>query len=380
MQKYSERIKKLIEEDLIKMDEKFCSKRDKKRLKNVSTRKKSIFLCGYKLEIKRRYYLDTKENKHVFLLDEWLNIEKYQHFPKEEKEIICQMVVKEKKTFNQVKMDYKNKFSINTICHLIKNQPIEYISNFNTEPTKFRFIYIDVDDTYGYLKINNKRHKFKFKVLHIYQDYEKGVGFKNEIKAVFLNEVHLDSEKSMKQTINEIKVILNQYYGDLSNFELVVSGDGARYIKTIAINLESKLGLDKYHAYKRLHDTLKTSNLKKFHLSSDVLSSAKFAENNFANEGIQLLKEGKVDELNKQLVDFKNNYGINSKELNSSISYFKNNKNGIKIWNNPNYFGTYTETFVQQLVKKYFGDVGKCYSLNTFMNILKANCLVSFFN
>ena len=58
----------------------------------------------------------------------------------------------------------------------------------------------------------------------------------------------------------------------------------------------------------------------------------------------------------------------------------QHNLEAIEFWSDPVYCGTFTETFVQQLVKSYFGNVGKWYSLNSFMNILHANCLVNFLN
>ena len=41
------------------------------------------------------------------------------------------------------------------------------------------------------------------------------------------------------------------------------------------------------------------------------------------------------------------------------------------------YLGTFAETYVQQLVKSYFSNFRKCYSLETFINLLKTNCIVN---
>ena len=61
-------------------------------------------------------------------------------------------------------------------------------------------------------------------------------------------------------------------------------------------------------------------------------------------------------------------------------SYLNNNKKSIEIWNHPMYTGTYTETYVQQLVKSYFGNVGRCYSIEVFTKILRNNCFTFLLN
>ena len=74
------------------------------------------------------------------------------------------------------------------------------------------------------------------------------------------------------------------------------------------------------------------------------------------------------------------NFDIHSSDLNKLINYIENNLEAIEFLSDPVYCGTFTETFAQQLVKSYFGNVGKWYWLNNFMNILRANCLVNFLN
>ena len=53
------------------------------------------------------------------------------------------------------------------------------------------------------------------------------------------------------------------------------------------------------------------------------------------------------------------NFDIHSSDLNKLINYMKNNLEAIEFWSDPVYCGTFTETFVQQLVKSYFVNAGK---------------------
>ena len=96
-------------------------------------------------------------------------------------------------------------------------------------------------------------------------------------------------------------------------------------------------------------------------------------QNNFAEQIIQLIKEKKIDEVFGLLVKLKL-CDWNCQELNSLITYFKSNRKSIEIWSNPIYYRTFTETFIQQLVKSYFGNLGRCFSANIFMKTLNTNC------
>ena len=105
---------------LIYADKMICMKRNKNRYECISIREKTIVLFRWKFVIKRRCYFDNWNQEYVYLLDEWLGIKKHQHIPSKEIENMCKMVIK-KMTFNQVKDNYWNCISINTIYRLIKN-------------------------------------------------------------------------------------------------------------------------------------------------------------------------------------------------------------------------------------------------------------------
>ena len=357
-------------------DKMICKYRDKKRYECISIRKKKIILFRWKFEIKRRCYWDNKDNQYVYLLDEWLGIKKHQHIPSSEIENMFKMVVN-KMTFNQVQQCYENSISINTIYRLIKNQSTNFKIDFNTNPKNYKNIYVDLDDTYRNFRVGNKKQKFKLKVLHAYQ-FIKNSKFVNELNAVIINEVGLDSKKSMLLTILQINSILSTYYGDLSNFNIFVCGDGARYIKTIARNLNAKNVLDSWHTIHKIDAVFNTKAMKKMTINYASLINPKFVKNTLKETVIELVKKGEVVTAYKLLIAVKETHHLNSYELNGLIHYLRTNKKGIEIWKDPDYLGTFTETHVQQFGKSYFGNVGRCYSLESFMNILKASCLVFF--
>ena len=93
-----------------------------------------------------------------------------------------------------------------------------------------------------------------------------------------------------------------------------------------------------------------------------------------------MLEDRKIRQVIQKVIDIKSNYNIHSFDLNKLINYMEHNLEAIEFWSDPVYCGTSTQIFVQQLTKSYFGNAGKWYSLNNFMNILSANCLVNFLN
>ena len=370
-------IKILIFRFLIYADKMICMKRNKSRYECISIREKTIILFRWKFVIKRRCYFDNWNQEYVYLLDEWLGIKKHQHIPSNEIENMCKMVIK-KMTFNQVMDCYWNCISINTIYRLIKNQPICYRVDFNTNPNNYQNIYVDIDDTYRNFRFNNQKQKCKEKVIHAYQEHCKGGPFINEVNAVIFNQVGFDSKKCMELTINQIKGILTTYYGDLSKFRIFIGGDGARYIKTIAKSFNAQFVLDLWHAIHEIELCFNTKELKDIRFIYDDLVDPTFRKETLKNTIIELVEKGEVVIAIKLLVNVCKRHNLHSKYLNGLIFYLRHNKKGIEIRKNPDCKGVFTETHIQQYGKSYFGNVGRCYSLESFMNILKARCLVFF--
>ena len=172
-----------------------CSK---ERYKFISYLPKDMICDLHVVAVYRRYYLDKLTGKHVFLLDDWLKIKMHEHFSKKEKKFIRSKVCKEKATYSQVASIYNNRISPSTVYRLIKNQTNSYRVNFNSNPKNFKYIYIDIDDTFRNLRTKNVKVTHKFKVIHIYQYYDvEKKKFINETKLVLVNHTHLNSRDCM---------------------------------------------------------------------------------------------------------------------------------------------------------------------------------------
>lgn len=374
-------IKDVTLEYLQNIDEELKNNRDKKRYKLVRKRDKYFFYNNQKYHFSRRYYYDVAKKIQVCLFDKFFKYEKKQHLSENDKKHIYELVAKEKMTFNQVIKALNLDISKSTISRIISKYKSVYETNFEEQTNSFNNLYIDIDDTYTYLKINNKAYKFKCKLLHSYQHYiKKDKHFVNEVKAILINKCYISSFTNSSWTNNQIKEILSKYYGDLNQFNLIVSGDGARYIKTIANNLNANVAADQWHLINKIHLVFNIKNESKHDLFFHNKKLFRQIKTKYRNEIVKLIKETKIDEAILILSEFKYKFNFKVKEINGLILYLKRNKRAIEIWSNANYFGTYTETFVQQLVKSYFGNFGKCYSLNNFINLLSANCVVKHLN
>ena len=141
------------------------------------------------MHVKRRYYYDKDKKENVYLLDESLGIKKYQHISDEDKEFIFEMASINKMTFRQIKKAFRNCISTCTVHNLIKKHiPKIYVKSI-VNPELYPFIFIDIDDTWLNLRINNKKCKFRLRIVHFYQYYDsEQKHFINETKMVILTQ------------------------------------------------------------------------------------------------------------------------------------------------------------------------------------------------
>ena len=368
---------KVLRELLEKKDHELYLNFDKKQYKLVSKRRKWILYQNNWIHINRRYYFDKIDKKYKCLLDEKLKIEKYQHITNEEKQCIFEMVAKNKVTFSQVRKAYKNRLSTCTIHNLIKRHSINNYTSFIFNPELFPFIFIDIDDTFQNLRVNNKKATFRFRIIHFYQFFDSETKkFINEIKMVVVTKCNIFEANDKEQITNKINEVITKNYGNKDKFQIFVSSDGARNLKKIAEYFNAIHAIDKYHVFNRIYLTFRTSQLITLNWMLNDQSEKCSSRINLGKEILELVKNDKLDLALLRLNEIKKNSFIQCYSLNSLIKYLKNNKTSIETWKNMNYTGTYTETYVQQLVKSYFGNIGRCFSKDIFTKMLAANCLV----
>ena len=368
-----------LEQLLRNKDNDLFANYSKERYQLISKRWKWILYLNQWLHVKRRYYYDKDKKENVYLLDESLGIKKYQHISDEDKEFIFEMASINKMTFRQIKKAFRNCISTCTVHNLIKKHiPKIYVKSI-VNPELYPFIFIDIDDTWLNLRINNKKCKFRLRIVHFYQYYDsEQKHFINETKMVILtqhNAVELNDKNWMMDKINDV---IDKNYGDRSKFHIFVGSDGARDLKLIAQYFNATHGIDKYHVLNRIWVTFRSQQLKLMEWMLNDSTKLNCEKRSLCKPIIKLVKETKIEEALELLGDIKKNCKSQCYQLNSLVKYLRNNIQSIKTWNNLNYKGTYTETYVQQLVKSYFGNLGRCYSKDNFIKMLKSNCLVAY--
>ena len=157
-----------------------------------------------------------------------------------------------------------------------------------------KVIYINIDDAYRTLKVGNKWVKCQFEVVQIYQQYfKKQRFFLNQIKAVFINKNKMGSYKNTMLAVDKIKGILAKYYGNSSDYRIIVCGDGARNLKLIAENLGAEFCLDKFHLYNKIYFVLKRKLLKRLILFSKTALIQSIRKIIYASKLLKYLKMGK---------------------------------------------------------------------------------------
>ena len=179
-------------------------------------------------------------------------------------------------------------------------------------------------------------------------------------------------------TLKQINAVICQNYGDISNFKLYVSSDGARDLKAIAERLNATHALDRFHALSWIEHTFKTEQLKQINWLLNESANEHSYKINLKKQILELVLAGKIDEAICKLTNLKEKYPFAVHQINALIRYLNHNKESIMTWQDPNYYGSFTETYCQQLVKSYFGNVGRCFSKITFIKMLQANCMVVF--
>ena len=112
----------LLTKNLEEQDNELFIKRCKKRFESAGFKEKTIIYKKQKISIKRRCYYDHEEKKYVFLLDEFLNINKSQHISETDKQNAYRMISLDKMTYTQVIKSLNDSISSSTLSRIIKKQ------------------------------------------------------------------------------------------------------------------------------------------------------------------------------------------------------------------------------------------------------------------
>ncbi len=350
-------------------DEYFFKNRNKNQYKVTSKINRTVNTPNGIGTFKQRVYWDKINKKYYYPIYEEFNINKRAKIINWLKEEILSYLGK-KKHYQDIqdilKYTYVSKV---TISKIHKNIKIEEI--LPQEKNKIKdneFIYINVDDCFVPVWNKNKKRELQ-KIRSIsYNTGKKQIG-KNRNKLLnkkynFMFNYKFNPKEDYyidNPTVDFTWNGLKKYF-EFENAKLVVSGDGATWIRNLAKYLGAYYVFDKYHAIAYLK---KAYNLeikwRKIISNIEKINNYKISLNYFCN--------GQYNELIEFLIKTKVN-----KEI---LKIFKNNKQGIinqsATWN----IGCSAESDIYHLVKSQTKGA-KTYNYKTLNNMLIAK--VNYFN
>ncbi len=324
------------------------------------------------IRFKRRIYFNKNTKKYLYLLDQNCNFKKYTNYNKNFLNKLQSIVYDSQISFSKI----KNLFQIDNIFFSkvnfwkIAHKYFDCSCNINfkiSDPQKYMHLYINVDDTY----LNTiKSHKFTkrcFRIICCHQGKDESDNLIN--KCLLTIDIQ---NKSKEQFIEYLKEKMNLIYGDLKQYKIIVLSDGALIFKYLARQLKAQLVLDKFHLFRNIRQCYnfysKTKSLK------DPIANERCKRNYYFYQ--QIIKSIYLNNwerlkifINQSLELEKEDYKI--KEILRLKVYLFNNWNSISIWNNKKYYTKcLTETYVQAIIKKIKGGIGKIYNIESIKRII----------
>lgn len=351
---YSEYYLNSIKNTIENLDQKFKHSQERKNMKwivhQIITRKIKI-LNGI-LNVHLTRYKKIQNNKIVTCYAP--EIENY--FKKGDviqpdiKSKVLNLYVNSNSSFRQLATIFQ--ISRQTVKNIFDKEKTEkQLVNFTELAANKKIIHLEIDDTFARIKTNTSQTiltRFRMLTFHL------GKNEKNEIIGKF----SVVEGGFLKNSINDwVKIIfktLKQVYGK-TNFTILLSADGAKWIKQLAEQIDAIYFLDKFHILKNAFDKFgysKTKNkknllsLKKFEKKANFIIYKKFKEHilnlDYANAINFLENLTKQKSLFQKYVDFKKISNYLKFNYDQRMVMFKN------------YFpGCHTEIFVSHL-KKHF--------------------------
>ncbi len=366
-------IAEIIQEKYLELDYKLYEQSKlNKALIFKGYRWKRIVTSNGIIRFKRRIYFNNETNKYVYLLDQKCNFKKYTNYDPN-------FLIKLQAMFydSQISLaKIQTLFQIDKICFSKMNywKIAHKCFDWNIkarfvilEPYKYKHLYINIDDTYLNTIKARKYTKKCFRILCCHQGKDE----QNQLVNKYLLTINIKN-KSKEEFVKFIYEKLELIYGNLQQYKLIVLSDGALVFKYLAKQLNAKFVLDKFHLFRNIRNCYnfysKTKALK------DPVANERCQRNYyFYQRIIQAIYQNNFKQLNwliyrsLQLENLEHKI----KEIQRLRQYLFNNWHCIVIWNNKKYYTKcLTETFVQAIIKKIKGGVGKIYSTQTIEKII----------
>ncbi|ATZ17803.1 Mbov_0401 family ICE element transposase-like protein [Mesoplasma melaleucae] len=357
---FLEEYKKKLEE----LDLKLLNERDKSKYKLKDIRPRIIITEYGPIIFFRRRYIIVGKKGYIYLLDEHLGLKKHSRILPSLKKKVLNYIGTGKRYQDIIDtLGYTNisKTTIGRILNSIDNTSKIFEIENKVNLSIGQNLYINMDDGYIKYRINKKVLKLSVRIVSFNTgvEYKESKSTKTRKRGVLQNKrvFYIIGNKTnpitWKKTIKMINFWANNYYENFANTKLIVGGDGAKWVKKIAREMNAEFHLDRFHGIKYLKD-LFVRGKKKYDSSNwDLYKIA-----------VNLFKNGKAD----QLIKFLKESGLSiSKQI---MNYFKYNRDGIVSQAEQSYIGVSAETDICNVLKAPLGFKKATYTLRNVVNFL----------
>lgn len=346
-----------------------------------------------------RYFRKNSANKIEYkcLFDDHIQLKKYERLANDLKVKILNQLGDGKSYKNILETMPHANISEQTISNVIKKFNIDKFELEDyfvpkIDASKYKYLYIETDDTFPHLKVKNKKKAITTRlfVFHLGVEnlsYKNGkvdwqgstnIRIRNRLihKRVYFK---FDPAKfSRGEFAQKIRQKINAWYKNTDHLEYVMLGDGASWIEKLAEEIDAHYVLDKFHLLKEIKRLFSYGGIKE---RWSLLSKIKWS---YFNKIRYLILSGKSDyyklleEFNDIWVDAEN-YGFFEEEwfdaFRKLIKYVKKHKIGISNYFKEFNSQSHTEGMISCFVKRVLGYGKKIYNKNNFSNLLTINAL-----
>lgn len=331
-----EKIEQIDEELYLKKPKRLIVKDFRKR--RIWTPETNI-LC-----FKRRRYFDKITKKYVYLLDDYLKIDKYKLISKHYQKLAIFYFSSFKNYQEIANFVFNGQISKMSIHNFIKNAtPKTSIKNFSCQNDGV--LVINADSLWTKQNCSKNYWEIKNLLFFTNRSYDfnnKKWKLENRTLKHFIN-VPFD------QIVEEIKIIISHYHNIK---EIKIVGDGAKWIKKLAKILGAKYYIDKFHYHKYIKDLVGRNFEKKNYIYQ--LFYTNLSSYQLKNKLLKIVgnyQNGEIKEKQMRIIGYLvNNFqhyesnkevdypisGIEAIQAHYQAKFFKNQRKGwnINVLNN----------------------------------------------
>ena len=326
---------------LEKIDDTLAANRNIDNLIIIKKVPRTILTSIGKITFTRRYYLDIKSNKHLYLLDYKFKIPKYSRISSELKKKI--LLSLDHLSFEQAGKDNLptgHSISSTTVFNILRKTELSFVSPKLNVSNKT--IHVQIDEKYLHMRNRQKHSESKrLYTATIFDDIKK---IKN--RNTLYNRMILSS-RNLVDLFSKINTCLKQSYSVNFDTHIYISGDLATYIQNAPYSItccKATYVPDKFHVKRSFKSILG------IHLSKNDIFSPKFSQ-----DYLSYLNNSSINQKDAEVIKLKH--------------LLKYNSESLKNWYNFDYLGCSQECMNSHYFASRFDKKPNCFSTKSIDKI-----------